>query len=238
MGYKLHATSYTLQVTSYNRDNRDNRDKISSVFCSSALLPFCFSAFLLFCFLSISAQRIEIHGIKELSNNSTANKAWGVGGAVLFDQWVKKTTFGAHFDWTTYRSKNKETHPNFNRMSGGISTYYSLNLTKKISLQCGAEFNFTNIKYSHIHRYEKIDSLSAKAVTLLQTGNFIGIGAHIGVNCELSKRFGLKINVIPTYLISVGSKSSLPDVKPEYAKGMWIFPLQLGITYKIFNLKE
>ena len=193
-----------------------------------------------FCFLQLSAQRIEVHGIKDFSNNTVSNKAWGVGGAVLLDQWVKKTTFGVHFDWAAYIPKNKETNPRYNRLSGGISAFYTLNLIKKLSLQCGAIVHYTNLKHSYIYDYEvnPTDTMTRRARTLQHTGNFIGIGAYISLNYELSPRFGAKINVIPTYLISVRSKSSLPLVAPEYAKGMWLFPLQIGFTYRIFNSKE
>lgn len=199
------------------------------------------TVFFLFCILlsaPLFAQRLEIHGIKDLSNDKTANKAWGVGGAVLLDQWVKKTTFGVYFDWTTYRPKNKPINPRYDRMSAGILVFYSINISKKFSLQCGADINYTNLKHSYIHSYQTIDTVSEKPITLQQTGDFIGIGAYIGANYEFSSRFGVKINVIPTYLISVGSKSSSSAVAPEYAKGIWMFPLKLGLTYKIFNSKE
>ena len=194
--------------------------------------------FFLICFLPLSAQRIEVHGIKDLSNNSIANKAWGVGGAIYMDQWVKKTAFGVHFDWTTYRPKNKASNHRFNRMTGGVTAYYSLYVTPKISLLCGAAINYTNLQHSYIYTIEKVEKEKERLVTVLHKGHFIGVGPYVGVNYDLSKRFGVKLYVIPTYLISVGSKSSLPEVKSEYAKGIWIFPLQLGITYKIFSLKE
>jgi hypothetical protein len=190
----------------------------------------------------MNAQRIEIHGIKDFSSNSTANKAWGVGGAVDFDQFVKNTTFRANFNWTTYRSKTQATHPVYNRFSGGISAFYSLNISKKFSLQVGAEVNYTQITHTYIYDYEIIysgtDTIGGKPLTLKQTGNFIGIGPHIGVNYELSPRFSLRLSIIPTYLISVGYKCSHKDSEPEYSKGMWVFPLQVGITYKIFKMEQ
>jgi hypothetical protein len=180
------------------------------------------------------AQHLEIHGIKDISTNSIANKAWGIGGAILLDQWVKKTTFNAHFDWATYRPKNNPVHPIYDRLSGGISVYYSVNISKKFTLQCGAEINYTQLRHSYIYGYQKIDTLQGKPQTVQQIGSFVGIGPHIGINYELTPRFGVKVSIIPTYLISVGSKSSAPTVKPEYSKGMWLFPIQLGITYKLF----
>jgi hypothetical protein len=205
---------------------------------SHTALLFLLSAFCILLSVSVSAQRIEVHGIKDLSNNSTANKAWGVGAALDFDQLVKKTTFRVNFNWTTYRSKNKETNPRYDRLSGGISAFYSVNISKKFSLQCGAEVNYTNLKYSYRYAIEEVGPQTEKVLTLQQTGHFIGVGPHVGFNYELSPRFSIRFNFIPTYLISVGSKSSAPDVEPEYSKGMWLFPLQLGISYKLFNSEQ
>ena len=191
-----------------------------------------------FSFFAAKAQRLEVHGIKDFSNNSTANKAWGVGGALHFDQFVKKTTFSAHFDWATYRSKNKETNPRYDRISGGVSAFYAVTLSKKISLHCGAEINYTNLKYTYRYAIEEVVPNTEKFLTVQQTGHFIGIGPHVGLNYELSPRFSLRLNFIPSYLISVGSKSSVPDIEPEYSKGMWLLPLQLGITYKLFMSEQ
>jgi len=185
-----------------------------------------------------NAQRLEIHGIKDLSNNSIVNKAWGVGGAVHLDQWVKKTTFSVHFDWTTYRPKNKKSNPRFDRMSGGVSAFYSFNISEKISIQCGADANYTNLKYSYLFSYEDISPEKERPVTLQHTGHFIGVGPLVGFNYKLSPRFGVRVTIVPTYLISVKSKTTLPDVTPEYSKNLWLFPIQFGITYRIFNSEK
>ena len=197
-----------------------------------------FSVFLLFCFLPISAQRLEVHVIKDLSNNNIVNKAWGVGGAIHLDQWVKKTTFGVHFDWTTYRPNGKKDNPRFDRMSGGIFAFYSLNVADNITIQCGVNVQYTHLKYSHIINYQAIDSETEKPVTIQHTGDFIGIGPVLGFNYKLSKRFALRISVVPTYLVSVKSKSTIPDVSPEYNKDLWLFPIQAGVTYKLFNSEK
>jgi hypothetical protein len=198
---------------------------------------FCFLFFSFFP-LALSAQCIEVHLIKDFSTNKTANNAWGGGGALHFDQFVKKTTFSIKFDWTTYRKKSSEINPRYNRISGGILAFYSVKIYKKISLQCGAEANYTNLKYSYRYGIEELDPKTEKLITLQQTGHFIGIGPLVGFNYELSPRFAIKFNFIPNYLISVGSKSSLPAVEPEYSKGIWLFPIQLGVTYKLFNSEQ
>jgi len=216
--------SYKLQDTS---SHRFKLSLLLSTFC----ILFFFSPF-------VFAQRIEVHGIKDLSNKSIPNKAWGVGGALHLDQWVKNTSFSAHFDWTTYRPKNKETNPKYDRLSGGISAFYSVYFSKKFSLQCGVEVNYTHLRHSYRYDIEEIAPQTEKYITLLQTGNFIGIGPYLGVNYDLTQRFGLKLNIIPTYLISVSSKSSARAVPSEYSKNIWLFPIQLGITYKIFNSEK
>jgi len=204
-------------------------------------LRYCFLLLLFVFSVSLaSAQRIEAHFIKDFSSDKTANKALGVGGAILLDQWVKNTTFSAHFDWAMYRKKSNPIHPNYQRLSGGITSFYSFNLVKNLTFQCGAQINYTNLRHSYIYDFETIpgDTTASKAKTVQQTGNFIGIGAHLGLHYEFTPRFGMKFCVIPTYLISVGSKSSALTVKPEYSKGIWLFPLQIGFTFKIFNASQ
>ena len=197
-----------------------------------------FGIFMLYCLFNVSAQRVEVHGIKDLSTHSIANKAWGVGGALDLDQWVKNVVFRMNFNWAMYK-KNDEIKHNHQRFSGGVSAFYSVKVQEKISLQCGAEINFTNLKHSYRYGTEEIDPTSAtgakKYIILQQTGNFIGIGPHIGVRYAFGPRFSAVFNFVPTYLISVGYGSSLKNVDPEYDKGIWIFPLQLGFSFKLFN---
>ena len=188
---------------------------------------------LLFSFQNLNAQRIEVHPVKDLSTNSIANKAWGVGGAIDFDQWVKKVTFRLNFNWGMYQNKNSETHPRFQLLSAGISAFYSFKLTEKISLQCGAEVNYTNLRYSYIYGFT--DSIAGKPLTVQHTGNCIGIGPYIGARYEFTPRFCIALNFIPQYLITVSNKSSVTIITPEYEKGVWLFPIQLGFSFKLFN---
>jgi len=187
----------------------------------------------LFCFLKINAQRLEVHAIKDFSTNTIANKAWGVGGAIDFDQWVKKTTFRINFDWAIYKKIDNTTNPNYQRLSGGISAFYSFKLTEKITFQCGAGLNYSNLKHSFIY---DIDSLQhGKPLTVQHTGNFIGIGPHLELCYELAPRFNVVLNFVPNYLIPVSRKSNVKTIDPEYEKGVWLFPIQLGISFKLFN---
>jgi hypothetical protein len=195
-------------------------------------LPIIIGIVLLFCFVNVNAQRLEIHGIKDLSNNEIANKPWGVGGAIDIDHLVKRTIFRAHFDWSRYRTKDDITNHNYQRMSGGISTLYSFKIIERLTFRCGVEINYTHIRHSYIHG---LDTINNKAITLLQTGNFIGIGPHIALNYELSPRFNVALNFIPVYLIPVSSKSYIPTIESEYKKGLWLFPIQLGLSYKLFK---
>ena len=189
---------------------------------------------LFFCAVNANAQRIEVHVIKDLSTNSTCNKAWGVGGAIDVDHWVKNTTFRANFNWTIYRKKDDPINPNFQRISGGISAFYTLSISKKMAFQCGAEIDYTHLRHSFVYEFDTVQQGRYKK-TLLQTGNFIGIGPHIGIHYELSKRFNVVLHFVPTYLFSVGYKVSVETMEPEYNRGIWIFPIQLGISYKIFR---
>jgi len=191
---------------------------------------------LLFSFQSLNAQRIEVHGVKDLSTNSIANKAWGVGGAIDFDEWVKKVTFRANFNWGRYQKKNANPNPKFQLLSGGISAFYSLQIKEKISFQCGAEVNYTNLKsFSGYTGYTANDSVR---VSLQHTGNFIGIGAHIGFRYDLSQRFSVVLNFIPQYLVLVSNKTSVKGKESIYDKGIWLFPIQLGISFKLFNSEQ
>ena len=207
----LSITDYKLQVTSY---------VLCFVLCAFCLLP------------SASAQRLEVHGIKDFSTNETANKAWGVGGAIDLDQLVKRTIFRIHFDWAMYKPKNDIISTNYRRMTGGVSALYSFKLMEKLTFRCGVEVNYTNARHSYVHG---VDTINDRFVTLLQTGNFIGIGPHIALNYEVSSRFNAVLNFVPVYLIPVSSKSYITTVEPEYKKGLWLFPLQLGISYKLFK---
>jgi len=189
---------------------------------------------LLFGFQNLNAQRIEIHPVKYLSTNSIANKAWGVGGAIDFDQWVKNVTFRANFNWGMHQNKNASPNPKFQLLSGGISAFYSVKIKEKISFQCGAEVNYTNLKCNSGYYYE-FTSTDTIGRAVHHTGNFIGIGPHIGFRYEFSPRFSMTLNFIPQYLIPVSNKSSVKDIKPEYEKGIWMFPIQLGFSFKFPN---
>ena len=190
---------------------------------------------LLFCSTNLFAQRLAVHAIKDFSTDSNANKAWGVGGNIELDQLVKKMTFKGYFDWATYKDKDNPIHPNYQRMGGGITVCYSIDIAKKLTFQCGADINYTHVKHSYIHKYDYIDSITSRPLTLLQKGNFIGIGPHIGCLYKITPRFNVTLNVTPSYLISVGGKSSVDAIEPEYNKGIWLFPIRLGLSYQIFK---
>jgi len=205
-----------------------------SIPASTAPLSF----FILFFYIvNVNAQRLELHANKDLSTNEIATKAWGVGGALEYDQWVKKTTFRANFNWTMYRNNVDEPHHYYQRMSGGASVFYTLKLAEKITFQCGGEINYTYVKHSYIYDYEPIDSLHAKPLTTLQSGNFIGIGPHLGVRYAFGPRLSVVLNVVPTYLISIRPKSDIITLAPLYKKGIWLFPIQLGFSYLLFKSK-
>ena len=198
------------------------------------VIPFPF-IILLFCFVTVHAQRLEVHGIKDFSTDDNANHAWGVGGMVEFDQLVKQTTFKVYFDWATYKEKNNASNPNYQRMGGGIAACYSIDFSKKFTFQCGVEVNYMYLKHSYIYTYDVLDSVTSKPLTVLQKGSFLGIGPHIGLLYKLSPRFSVALNVVPTYLISIGRKSSVIAIEPEYNKGIWLFPIRFGISYQLFN---
>lgn len=196
--------------------------------------------FLLCSSVFIHAQRLEIHAIKDFSTNSIATKAWGVGGALDFDQFVKNTTFRINFDWTMFNSKSDLISPKYSKTSGGVAAFYSFRLTEKISFQCGLAINYSKLKYSYIYDYELIitekDTTTGKPKTLLNIGDFIGIGPHLSFYYEVGKRVNFLFNFLPAYLFSVNSKSSVKSINPEYSKGIWLFPIQLGFSVKLFNL--
>lgn len=192
---------------------------------------------LLLCVQNINAQRIEVHGIKDLSTDAMVNKAWGVGGAIELDQLVKYLTFKINFDWVMYRDKINQIKPKYQKMNGGIAVCYSVQFFEKFTLQCGAELNYSYLKNSYIYDYEHTptDTIWGKPLTLLQTGGFIGTGLHIGVQYKLSPRFNIVLNVVPTYLIPVHAKSSVIAIEPEYKNGIWVFPIKLGFSYQLFR---
>jgi hypothetical protein len=176
-----------------------------------------------------------VHGIKELSTHSIATKAWGVGGAIDLDQWVKRTTFRIHFDWTMYRKKDEMPKPKYQRLCGGISALYTFPIARKTEFRCGLELNFTQLKYSYINGFEIVDTVPSKPITLMHTGNFIGIGPHLDVNYELTPRIKVALNFVPVYLIPVKYKVSDKVSDPEFKKGVWLFPIQLGFSFLIYK---
>jgi hypothetical protein len=183
------------------------------------------------------AQRLEIHANKDFSTNEIATKAWGVGAAVDLDQFVKNVIFRANFNWAIHRPNGDVVHHNYQRFTGGVSALYSLKIKDKISIQGGVELSYTFLRHSYIYSYEPTpdDTTKARTLTVLHTGNFIGIAPHIGVRYELGKRMSAVLNFIPTYLIMVGNKSSAPSVASEYQKGFWLFPIQLGLSYQLYK---
>ena len=194
--------------------------------------------FLFFCFVNTNAQRLEVHAIKDFSTDENANKAWGVGGAIELDQWVKNVAFKINFDWAKMlKQKNDDTNPRYQRMSGGVAVYYFIDFAEKATFQCGAEINYYNLKHSYIYDYEHIppDTIFGRALTLQQVGNFIGVAPYIGLLYKLTPRFSVALNVVPTYLIPVHSKSSKITIEPEYKKGIWLFPIRLGLSYQLFK---
>ena len=200
---------------------------------TSYLIPLIF--ILLFTSVTVHAQRLEIHVNKDLSTNTIAHKAWGVGAAVDIDQWVKSVIFRANFNCGMFWQKhNPSENPRYLRFSGGISALYSLKIIEKLTFQCGAEVNYTHIRYSHIYGIDSTSS-SHNIITWLQEGNFIGIGPHVGLRYQLSSRFSAAFNFIPTYLIPVSAKSNMPTLESEYKKGIWLFQLQLGFSYQLFK---
>ncbi|MCL2435357.1 MAG: hypothetical protein FWD09_04365 [Lentimicrobiaceae bacterium] len=198
----------------------------------TSLIPLFLIIF--FSSVSVHAQRLEVHGNLDLSTNAISNKVLGVGAAVDFDQWVKNVTFRAHFNWGAYFKKNSPENPRYQRFSGGFSGLYSLKIIDMLAFQCGAEVNFTHLRYSHIYGIDSTSS-SHNIITWLQEGNFIGIGPHIGLRIAPASRLSVVFNFIPTYLIPVGTKSNMPTLESEYKKGIWLFQLQLGLSYKLFK---
>ena len=186
---------------------------------------------------NVNAQRFEVHAIKDLSTNEQAHKAWGAGGVIELDQLVKKTTFKAYFDWAMFKDKENENHSKYQRMSGGIIACFTHDFTDKFTVQCGGEINYSFLKHSYIYDYEPLpnDTTIFKPLTWLQTGNFIGLGIHVGVLYKLTPRFSVILNVAPTYLIPVLAKSSVMSKESEYKKGIWLFPIRLGISYQLFK---
>jgi len=189
----------------------------------------------LFCFQNIYAQRLELHAIKDFSTNDNANKAWGAGGSIEFDQLVKNIGFKVNFDWTTYKQKNNPDNLKYQRMSGGITAFYFIHIAEKATFQCGVEVNYYYLKHSFIYDYDPIDSLTSRPLTLLQTGGFLGIAPYIGLLYKFTPRVSVALNTAPTYLIPVHPKSSVTNIEPAYKKGIWLFPIRLGLSFQLFN---
>jgi len=188
-----------------------------------------------FCFIKINAQRLEVHVIKDFSTDNNANSAWGVGGAIEFDQLVKNVTFKVNFDWATFKQKADVKNSKYQRMSGGIAAGYFINFAGKATFQCGAEINYYYLKHSFIYSYDIVDSLTSKPLTLQQTGGFIGVAPYIGLLYKLTPRVSVALNTAPTYLIPVHPKSSVIAIEPEYNKGIWLFAVRLGFSFQLFN---
>jgi hypothetical protein len=198
------------------------------------LIPLGIGIILLFSIVNVNAQRLEVHGIKDFSSNETANKAWGIGGALDIDQLVKRTIFRVSADWAMYRKKD-DINTNYQRISGGISAFYSFKLSEKATVHCGLAVNYTQMKHSYRFAFENIDSLTSKPVTLQHTGNFIGIGPHLDLQYSLTQRVKFVINFIPVYLIPINYKVSNKISEPEYNKGIWLFPLQVGFSFQLYK---
>ena len=190
-----------------------------------------------FCILNASVaygQRLEVHAIKDFSTDGNAAKAWGVGGAIDLDQLVKNITFRVSFDWALFNEKEKPFHNlRYNRKSGGVATFYSFNINNNLLFQCGAEINYTQLKHSYVYEIDTI-SIHVKKTTE-QVGYFIGLAPYIGFQYKLSARFKIALNFAPSYLILVKSKSSVKAIEPAYNKGVWLFPIRLGLSYQLFN---
>jgi hypothetical protein len=82
------------------------------------------------------------------------------------------------------------------------------------------------------------DTIKGNGIRLNQKGHFIGIGPQVGLNYDLLPKLSVKFNLIPTYLISVGKECTDPKQPLEYSKGMWMFSIQLGFTYRILNSEK
>ena len=186
--------------------------------------------------VNVHAQRLEVHPNLDLSTNTISNKVWGVGAAVDLDQWVKNTIFRVNFNWgmSPDRSSTDKTNPRYQKFSGGVSVLYSLKIIEKLTFRCGADLDYTHLRYSHVYGEDTI-SKPTKLLTWLQTGNFIGIGPHISFQYELTSRFNIALNVIPTYLIPVKATSNIATMESEYRKGLWLFQFQFGVSYKLFK---
>jgi len=59
--------------------------------------------------------------------------------------------------------------------------------------------------------------------------------ANFNWGMSREKNNSAAFNFIPTYLIPVGTKSNIPTFESEYKKGIWLFQLQLGLSYKLFK---
>ena len=202
----------------------------SNIACRTLLLM---NLLLMFCMINVDAQRLEVHANKDFSSNTIASKAWGVGGAIDFDQWVKHITFRANFNWAAYRPKDDNKHHDYQRLCGGISSFYSHKVGDKINVHGGIELNYTHL--THAYLYQQPDTVIIKGKATRQIGDFIGLGVHVGASYKLRPRLNIVLNIIPTYLIMVSTKSSTPEVKPEYKKGIWMFPIQLGLSYQLYK---
>jgi len=205
---------------------------------TSHLLPFIIGIILLFGVVNLHAQRLEVHINKDLSPDTTANrvvnKAWGVGGAIDIDQLIRNVVFRVNFNWTRYRKKDDITNPNYQRLTGGISALYSAKIVEKLMFQGGVELNYTHLIYSHVYGIDSTN-FPSNLITLSQTGSFIGIGTHVGLRYDFSSRLSAAFNFIPTYLLPVRAKSSIIAIEPKYTKGIWLFQLQLGFSYRLFK---
>jgi hypothetical protein len=202
---------------------------------TSCLIPLLTGIILLLTTVNASAQHLEVHAIKDFSTNETANKAWGAGGALEFDQWVKRTIFRLDVDWAMYRKRDDILNPNYQRISGGISAFYAFKLSPKATVHCGLAVNYTRLTHSHRAGHEAIDSLNSKYITLQHVGNFIGIGPHINLRYELTPRIKFVVNFVPAYLIPINYKVSDRISEPEYSKGVWLFPLQIGFSFQLYK---
>ena len=109
--------------------------------------------FLILCCIAFSqypnlqAQKLVVYGEKITSNDNDANRAWGLGGELILDQFLPhlEISFGGGYGF--YNNNTRTGYgrsTSLKKIRGGIGVYYKSNLSNGLNLLVGTELNFFN----------------------------------------------------------------------------------------------
>ncbi len=198
---------------------------------------------LILCIISTStfAQQLEVHFNKDLAQQKEILNSWGIGAALNLDQTVKKMAFKLTFDYSSYKLKDSYTMiDTFRVTESGKNTHFKVGIaplynyiTKKgkLSFQAGVDISYHNFKYNL--KYEEPQLFDGGTQTIIHYGHYIGVGAYLGLQYQISPAFYFNLQCLPAYLIPLQAKTTQREVPSMYEKGMYITQLQIGISVRI-----